>query len=360
MTSNLQSWAAQLAALIECKVIPDHTFDRVACALFAFQFEHNAALRRICEQRGLRSGAVDTWRAIPAVPVSAFKHMEMTLVPPDERIAVFHSSGTTGRESSRHFHSRESLGVYEVSLLNGFGAHLAQDAGMGAMPDRLVPVFLTPPPEAAPHSSLVHMLGTIGRARGFSNDIFCGTTTSGGDWCVDHERLARRLHCTDPLLLFGTAFQFVHLIDEWERLSFRGALPEGTRLIETGGYKGRSREMPMETLHAAISTRLGVPRCRIAREFGMCELSSQAYDRGREGNRVLQFPPWVRAQICSPETGREMKAGEVGLLCVCDLANLSSTVLVQTEDLARSVEDGFELCGRAAAGPPRGCSLMTA
>jgi hypothetical protein len=137
-------------------------------------------------------------------------------------------------------------------------------------------------------------------------------------------------------------------------------LPDGSRVIETGGYKGRSRELSKDALHEGLSWSLGVPRQRIAREYGMCELSSQAYDTPSGPERSFHFPPWARVQVVSPETGEEVASGQVGILRVCDLANVASAVLVQTEDLARRTEHGFEWCGRAALAPRRGCSLMTA
>jgi hypothetical protein len=134
--------------------------------------------------------------------------------------------------------------------------------------------------------------------------------------------------------------------------------------METGGYKGRSRHLPKEELHGLITDRLGVPPEWIVCEYGMSELSSQAYDgiAGRisdPGGRTFRFPPWVRARIISPENGREVGPGEVGLLHIHDLANLWSVAAIQTEDLAVGREDGFTLVGRPPLAEPRGCSLMS-
>jgi hypothetical protein len=137
--------------------------------------------------------------------------------------------------------------------------------------------------------------------------------------------------------------------------------------METGGYKGRSRTLPKAGLHELIRTWLGVPSSHIVCEYGMSELSSQAYDSEpqsaacgiRKEQRVFRFPPWARVQIISPETGREVCDGVTGLLRVFDLANVYSVLAVQTEDLAVRQGDGFELIGRAQSAEPRGCSLMT-
>jgi O-acetyl-ADP-ribose deacetylase (regulator of RNase III) len=175
----------------------------------------------------------------------------------------------------------------------------------------------------------------------------------------------------------------VHLLDFLAEQNLRFELPPDSRVMETGGYKGRSRTMPKAELHSFITERLGVPASHIICEYGMSELSSQAYDLGALASRRqvpllhseklagetpalpdrvtrhFRFPPWSRVQIISPETGREVAEGETGLIRVFDLANVFSVMAIQTEDLAVRHADGFELIGRAALAESRGCSLMT-
>jgi hypothetical protein len=123
--------------------------------------------------------------------------------------------------------------------------------------------------------------------------------------------------------------------------------------------------MPKTELHALITKQLGVMPGNIICEYGMSELSSQAYDSEIHHpssiihHRVFHFPPWARTQIISPETGREIADGETGLIRVFDLANVFSVTVIQTEDLGIRRGDGFELIGRAQLAEPRGCSLMT-
>jgi hypothetical protein len=167
------------------------------------------------------------------------------------------------------------------------------------------------------------------------------------------------------LTLLGTAFSFVHLLDYLVENNLRFELPKNSRIMETGGYKNRSRTMPKTELHALITERLDVARENIICEYGMSELSSQAYDSEIHHpssiihHRVFHFPPWARVQIISPETGREVADGETGLIHVFDLANVFSVAAIQTEDLGIRCGDGFELIGRAQLAEPRGCSLMT-
>jgi len=181
----------------------------------------------------------------------------------------------------------------------------------------------------------------------------------------------RKSMCANrPILLLGTAFSFVHLLDHFESNNIRYRLAEGSRVMETGGYKGRSREMPKQELHRLIKKYLGIPDSHIICEYGMSELSSQAYDRAIQfceddpppapSPRVFHFPPWARVQIVSPETGTEVPDGERGLIRIFDLANVCSVMAIQTEDIGIRRGTGFELLGRAATAEARGCSLMPA
>jgi hypothetical protein len=192
---------------------------------------------------------------------------------------------------------------------------------------------------------------------------------AGGAWCLDMDATLfaiRKSMCANrPLVLLGTAFNFVHLLDHFAANNMRYRLARGSRVLETGGYKGQSREIPKKELHALITRHLGIPAEYIVTEYGMSELSSQAYDRvvGQAlptPPALFHLPPWARAQIISPETGCEVADGETGLIRVFDLANVRSVMAIQTEDLAVRRGDGFELIGRVPQAEPRGCSLMSA
>jgi hypothetical protein len=357
-------------------VAPDE-FASLALALFRLQFRHNAAYRKLVEARGIAPEKVNSWQDIPAAPTSAFKELELTSLAPDERTAVFFSSGTTEQRRSRHFHSAESLALYEASLRPWFERHLLADVNelveeqlLGPL-DKLPLLALTPPPAAAPNSSLVHMFDTVRREVGARDSQFVGKLDASGAWTLDLDTALfaiRKSMCANrPLVLLGTAFNFVHLLDHFAANNMRYKLARGSRVLETGGYKGQSREVPKAELHALITKHLGIAPQNIVTEYGMSELSSQAYDRvaGETQNqpntssRIFHFPPWCRAQVVSPETGREVSEGETGLLRIFDLANVRSVLAIQTEDLAVRRSDGFELIGRASQAEPRGCSLMS-
>jgi len=343
----------------------EREFNELALDLFAAQFEADAAYRRVCEVRGVQTAGVTDWRGIPAVPTVAFKELELTCLPPEARAAVFHSSGTTRERPGRHFHSRESLALYEASAWAGLRANV-----LDAMPPVPRLLALTPPPAAAPHSSLVRMFEAARSEMREPESCFIGTVDARGAWSLDCEALTSRLRdaaaSDKPVLLLGTAFSSVHLLDELVQHGERIALPAGSRVLETGGYKGRSRELPRAELHTLLTGRLGVPPRDIVTEYGMCELSSQAYPHRHsapddsDAPCVMHFPPWARARVISPESGAEVGEGETGLLCVVDLANVWSVSAILTGDLAVRRGTGFELLGRASQAGQRGCSLMAA
>lgn len=228
-------------------------------------------------------------------------------------------------------------------------------------------LFLVPSPEAAPHSSLAEMLAVAGSRFGGVSTCFACEVHPDGSWVLDANQCVdwfeRRTALNEACLVAGTAFSFVQLLDQLAAGSRRFELPAGSTAMETGGYKGRSRELPKAGLHALISERLGVAPGRIVCEYGMSELGSQAYDRvagATDESRCFHFPHWVRTRIVSPESGDEVAGGESGLLQIFDPVNAFSVMAVQTEDLVRKVGGGFELIGRAPAAEPRGCSLMPA
>jgi hypothetical protein len=376
MNQQLSSFAARLRDSI-VSGFQNEDFDALALELFALQFKNNSAYRKICEARRLTPQVVEHWTQIPAVPTAAFKELELTSLAAKERTAVFHSSGTTEQKPSRHFHNAESLAVYEASLWNWFGQSFFANSKFKIQNSKLV--FLTPPPDLVPHSSLVHMFETvrqrIGRASVPANrPEFLGKLAADGLWTLDFKATLAALGDNSKLktqnskLIFGTAFSFVHLLDFLAENNLRFQLPENSRVMETGGYKNRSRSLPKSELHALITERLGIPRKNIICEYGMSELSSQAYDseiknsklKIQNSERQFRFPPWARAQIISPETNREVCDGETGLIRVFDLANVFSVAAIQTEDLGVRRGKGFELIGRAQLAEPRGCSLMTA
>lgn len=368
-------------------------FDEIAQQLFQLQFKHNAVYQRFCLARGVSPDNLPDWRRIPPMPTAAFKEFNVTCLPPEQRTVVFLSSGTTGRKQSRHFHSADSIALYEAALLPWFARHVLpevyrvyvqalQTGERNRQMQRWRLLILSPPPSEAPHSSLVHMFETVRRVFGAPDSRYYGCVRSDGLWQLNLKELCSALAdaavAGRPVVLLGTAFSFVHLLDHMGAGGLVFNLPPGSRVMETGGYKGQARALSKTELYELITARLGIMPGHIVCEYGMCELSSQAYDTvsGAVGpvapgaapgpavrspaptQRVFGFPPWARAQVVSPETGEEVCDGAVGLIRVFDLANVFSVLAVQTEDLGVRRGAGFELLGRAPAAELRGCSLL--
>ena len=341
--------------------IADAQFDHLARALFTAQFEQVAPYRNLCLARGITPHSLPHWSAMPAVPTRAFKEFDWTSLAPDERSRVFHSSGTTTETPSRHFHDPASLHLYELSILAWAPAWLFPHDR-----DRLDLLFLTPPPRAVPHSSLVHMFETLRQHWDTANSLFAGCCDAAGQWTLSPEAMRRTLGRAEatarPLAILGTAFSFVEMLEQLEADATRYSLPPRSRILETGGYKGRSRVLPKPELYRRLSETLGVSASSILSEYGMCELSSQAYDHAAGApdlERTFRFPPWARALVIDPHSNAPAAAGETGLLRVVDLANVRSVLALQTEDLAYAQNAGFALVGRTTDAAARGCSLLS-
>ncbi len=330
----------------------DARFAGLALEVFAFQFERCEPYRRFCTRRAATPDRVEDWRAIPPVPTGAFKEVPLRCFPAEHSVRTFRTSGTSG--AARGEIHLDSLSLYEASLLPTLRRHLLPDLAPG---QRALILALAPPPEEAPDSSLTHMFATAIAAFGAPGSAFFVS-----DGALREKELQGALEAAGeaPLLVAGAAFAFVHLLDALERAGAKLSLPASARIMETGGFKGRTRSLPREELHAALADRLGVPTRRIVNQYGMTELGSQFYDStlAEPGSTRRKLgPPWVRVRIVDPESDREVSAGGPGAIVVLDLANLASVSAIRTADLGRRVGDGFEVLGREPGAEERGCSI---
>ena len=332
---------------------PDETrFDALARALFAHQFERCAPYRAYCRGRGRTPETTSHWTEIPAVPTGAFKELVLTSFPPECAVARFETSGTT--TAARGALHLDTLEVYEASLLASFRRALLPDLPAGR---RAALRVLAPSRREAPHSSLSHMFDTalaeLGDA-GSAHWIRADELT----WPRLLADLEQLVTASGPVLIAGTAFAFVHLVDGLARRGHRVQLPDSVRLMETGGFKGRSRELTREALYAELERALGVAAERIVNQYGMTELGSQFYDsvlvRPGEPRRKLA-PPWTRVRLLAE--GAEVARGEPGRIVLLDLANTGSVAGIETADLGCAAMDGFEVRGREPGAEERGCSI---
>jgi hypothetical protein len=332
----------------------DARFEALALALFAFQFEHCGPYRRFCEGRGRTPGSVARADEIPPVPTGAFKELVLTSFPPQRAVRVFRTSGTSAQ--ARGALHLDTLALYEASLLPAFRRHLLPDLAPGA---RARLIVLAPSADEAPDSSLSHMFGVALRELG---DAESACFVRGGALAYEDVAAALASACAArmPVALCGAAFAFVHLLDA---LAARGrtlALPQGSRALETGGFKGRARERSRAELYGEIEARLGIPPACIVNQYGMTELGSQFYDsvlREPTAPRRKLAPPWTRVRVVDPMSGAPVPDGSAGTLVIHDLANTGSVCRVQTADLGTAQADGFEVLGREPGAEERGCSI---
>ncbi len=327
---------------------PDpEAFEDLARRAFAFQYERVEPFRELCDRRSATPATVASWRDVPAVPTLAFKSLELAAAP---AVEIFRSSGTRGERRSVHHHPYPDLyrAVIDATFPEALLARLERPPMLSLVPTR----------EALPDSSLSFMADHV-LAR-FAAD---GSTTAFGARGLDSKAarswLAARQRDRRPAAILATALALAALLAALERLDLRFRLPAGSRVFETGGFKGKRREIGRGELLARLAERLAVPPARVVREYGMTELTSHFYTRVLAGGDPDLFvpPPWTRIRVLDPATLDEAAPGAVGLLAVFDLANLGSAVHVLTEDLASAEGGGFRLAGRAAGAELRGCSL---
>jgi hypothetical protein len=355
------------------------------------------AARRAAAGSAAAPARVDDPASMPALPTDVFRFARVAAHPPSEDVAVFRTSGTTHGE--RGVHALRTLALYDLAARAAADAALFPDLAPGAPRMRLV--MLAPPPDQAPDSSLSYMLGRF--AVWYGRDVVWAIARdASGALHLDAGALTDALEagCDEGAAvgLLGTSFAFVYAEDALGARRF--ALPPGSRLMQTGGFKGRSREVPPDTLRAALAARYGVPEPFVVAEYGMTELSSQLYEdtllravagaRAGEGGgpsamgapwaagapgasgapsatsarpaadappRRLWVPPWVRAEVLDPETLTPAPPGAPGVLRLDDPANLDGVAAVLTSDLAVRDEHGLRLLGRSPGATPRGCSL---
>lgn len=329
-------------------------FDALGCDIARFQAERVPTYARLCAARGVDAAAIRAVAEAPAVPTDVFKMASVFAFGAADAVATFRTSGTT--QDSRGAHAMRTTVTYDAAA-----AAFARWALVEGMPSPLTVLALAPPPSEAPDSSLGHMMAELARRFGSAGDVEGSFFLGGGviDMIGLDERVARLLvEERGSVLLLATSFALVHLLEGMDEVTFR--LPPGSRVMQTGGFKGRSREVPAAELRAEISRVFCIEERDVVCEYGMTELSSQFYEttaRGSARHGVYAEPPWARVDPVDPVTLEPVPPGEVGIARITDLMNVDSAVCLLSADRVRRVDGGFELLGRTPGAPPRGCSI---
>ena len=302
--------------------------------LFAFQYQNNPVYAEFCDHLGVVPKKVEQIDQIPFLPIEFFKSktIQTTGMPAE---ITFTSSGTTGSVTSRHHVA--DLSLYEMGFRKAFERFYGPLTGYCIL--ALLPSYLE-----REGSSLVYM----------AQDLISGSKhPESGFYLNDLEGLKKRLQLLESqgqkTLLLGVTYDLLDLVE-----AFPFQLKH-TIVMETGGMKGKRKELVREALHAQLCAGFGVDA--IHSEYGMTELLSQAYS---DGSGIFHCPPWMRVLIRDTEDPLSYQAlGKTGGINIIDLANAYSCPFIATQDLGKGYEDGsFEVLGRFDHADIRGCNLM--
>lgn len=311
----------------------DKDFNKVALEVFGFQYRANETYQEFCDHLGITPKEVTQIEQIPFLPIEFFKSRKVTCHT-DSTDIIFTSSGTTGSITSKHYVT--DLGVYEQSFRQGFTHFYSEIKDYTVL--ALLPSYL----ERA-GSSLIYMANDMIKQSGAKDSGF---------YLHNIDELAIRLKELDQsgkkILLIGVSFALLDLIEK-HQFSLRNTI-----VMETGGMKGRRKELIRSELHQLLKNGFGLEH--IHSEYGMTELLSQAYSKG---DGVFGCPPWMRIIIRDPEDPLSLlPAGKSGGMNIIDLANLNSCSFIATQDLGKLKGDSFEVIGRFDHSDIRGCNLM--
>lgn len=311
----------------------DGAFSDACLKTFRFQYQYNPVYRKWCDLTGVKPDTVKTPAGIPSLPVSFFKtHTVATTQFTPE--TVFESSGTSQTTNSRHLVKDTAL--YRESFIKAF------ELFYGKINDWCI-LGLLPSYLERQHSSLVMMVDELIKLSGHPDSGF---------YLYDHEKLSQTLKkgesAGQKTLLIGVTFGLLDFAEVYpQKLAH-------TVVMETGGMKGRRKELTRAEVHQLLMDGLGVEA--VHSEYGMTELLSQAYSKG-QGRFVC--PPWMKVLVRDEEDPLWVKETGKGLLQVIDLANAYSCSFIATEDVGVVYEDGsFEVWGRLDNSDIRGCSLL--
>ena len=332
-------------------------FNRLALRVFELQVKYIPVYRRYCEKRSIHPENISSWEQIPALPTDAFKVMDLAMFP-SNAVRTFMTSGTTRPEERGKV-------PYDEGGLRLMDATIYEAASSFLFPDQVKTTILiiAPPPEIAPTMVMAYGMNRLKEYFGSSQSRFL-IGKEGFDAGVLVEELRHSEAEGVPITICGGSFGFVNFFDTCREKGFRFRLPPGSRTLDAGGFKGRSREVKREEFVSDCEDYLGVAKDYCVNLLGMTEISSQFYDstlrnalKGTNLPKAKINPPWTRTLVVDPDTLEPLPPGETGLLRHFDLANRGHLLAIQSDDLGRITPEGFEVYGRTREGEARGCSL---
>lgn len=316
----------------------EENFNELAVEIFEFQYKNNALYRQYCDLLKTEVRTIDSIIKIPFLPISFFKTHQV-YTGSFEPLAVFESSGTTGTTASKHF--VKNIALYKKSFTTAFNKFYGSAENYCIL--GLLPSYIE-----RGNSSLVMMVDEL---------IQQSNNTLSGFYLHDHEKLhSTILHnelMKQPTLLIGVTYALLDFAEKYP-MQLRHTI-----VMETGGMKGRRKELMRKEVHEELQKKLGISS--VHSEYGMTELLSQAYSKG---DGYFHCPPWMKILIRSEDDPMEIANANpgqstAGVLNIIDFANLYSCSFIATEDTGRLHGNGsFEVLGRMDNSDIRGCSLM--
>jgi phenylacetate-coenzyme A ligase PaaK-like adenylate-forming protein len=313
-------------------------FNSIAHHTFYLQYYHNPTFKAYCDYLGKNPQNCNDLKTLPFLPIDFFKSKEVLTGNSNYEI-FFESSGTTGMKRSRHFLKKKKL--YQESYNKGFNIFYGK-------PEEYCILALLPGYIENKHSSLITMVDGL---------IKQSNCPESGFYLSSFKELAERLSQLDKkgkkVLLLGVSFALLDMAEKYPLQL------NNTIIMETGGMKGRRKEITREELHGRLKQAFNVEK--IHSEYGMAELLSQAYSTG---NGKFQTPPWMKVMARDAYDPFEiLDGGEKeplsGAINVIDLANLYSCSFIETKDIGKLYPDKtFEVLGRLDYSDIRGCNLM--
>jgi len=309
-------------------------FEALSLEVFKFQFENNRVYRSFCDLLYIHPSGVKTIADIPFLPIQFFKTRDV-LSSKDNVETTFTSSGTTGSLTSKHLVT--DLSIYKKSFEKGF------EYFYGPIEDYVI-LGLLPSYLEREGSSLIYMVDAmISKSKHQDSGFYLDNISELKDTLVKLDAEGKKI------LLIGVSFALLDLV-EMHQFNLNNTI-----IMETGGMKGRRKELIREELHEQLKTGFGVEY--IHSEYGMTELLSQAYSKG---NGIFQCPNWMQILTRDTEDALTINTSKkAGGINVIDLANLNSCSFIATQDLGRVNNNGtFEVIGRFDNSDIRGCNLM--
>ncbi|MGG5254335.1 CoF synthetase [Neobacillus sp. SM06] len=334
----------------------DPLFNETALKLFRFQFQYNLPYKKFCQTKRKTPLTIKNWQQIPPIPIQGFKELTLACEPPEEAEAVFMTSGTTNPNAKgKNYHP--TLAVWDASMKGPFKKFVLPDV------EKMTIFVLSPAADLNQNSSLSRYLSNAVTYFGTANSRFF-FSEAGLDMGAVAAALKECEARGEAVLLMGATFAYVHLLDYFHEQKCRFRLAKGSRIFDTGGFKGQAREVEMEQLYKMFAEFFDVERNMVINMYGMTELSSQIYDQTilstyENGQTIFAKagPAWVKTVILDTDTLEPVSDGKVGVIAHYDLANWNSCLAILTEDIGYRTEHGFVLLGRVQGSEARGCSI---